>query len=402
MQKVVLFTGGVETLTFFSKEIGTALNAHGLLVFYFDLKEPQKSAKTLKKFIKPGETVMLSFNFQGLEREEGVFDERYGYLWDSYKIPCLNIVVDHPMYYHDFLVQVPKRYYHISIDRTHEAYIKKYYPEIQTAGFLPLAGTGLFRDAGKKMADRSMDVVFTGNYTPPSFCNQFIYGINQEYADFYNSIIKDLLEHPETTLEDSLDRHCFQEMGDNSVEDLRFAYSKSLFLDLYVRNYERDAVIRTLAEGGVPVHVFGKDWDKLICASSQNIIRHPQTDSKSCLEAISDAKISLNVMPWFKDGAHDRIFNSMLNGAVSLTDSSVYLKEEFTDQRELMFYDLLKLKELPGIIKELLKDEPRMQKIADTAQETARKKHTWANRAEILMELIVMIDMEEQSGYNRE
>lgn len=43
---------------------------------------------------------------------------------------------------------------------------------------------------------------------------------------------------------------------------------------------------------------------------------------------LADAKVSLNVMPWFKDGAHDRVFNSILNGAVCVTDPSRYLEEE--------------------------------------------------------------------------
>ena len=42
---------------------------------------------------------MITFNFQGLEKEDGVYSEKSGYVWDEYKIPCYNIAADHPYYY---------------------------------------------------------------------------------------------------------------------------------------------------------------------------------------------------------------------------------------------------------------------------------------------------------------
>ena len=69
--------------------------------------------------------------------------KKSGYVWDEYKIPCYNIAADHPYYYDNRLHDLPKGYHHISIDRKQEAYFLKYYPEYQSFGFLPLAGTGL-------------------------------------------------------------------------------------------------------------------------------------------------------------------------------------------------------------------------------------------------------------------
>ena len=46
---------------------------------------------------------------------------------------------------------------------------------------------------------------------------------------------------------------------------------------------------------------------------------------------ISQAKISLNVMPWFKMGAHDRVINTMLYGGVALTDTSLFYENTFAD-----------------------------------------------------------------------
>lgn len=69
---------------------------------------------------------------------------------------------------------------------------------------------------------------------------------------------------------------------------------------------------------------------------------------------ISRSKISVNVMPWFKQGAHDRVFNSMLNGAVCVTDTSGYLKDNFIDGENIIFYNLENIDAAADKIKRLL------------------------------------------------
>jgi spore maturation protein CgeB len=101
-----------------------------------------------------------------------------------------------------------------------------------------------------------------------------------------------------------------------------------------------------------------------------------------------DAKLSLNVMPWFKNGAHDRIFTAMLQKSVSLTDDSQFLREEFTDRKELVFYDLKEWKELPGLVRELLRQPELLQNIADTGYQCANSAHTWRSRAHRLINLL--------------
>ena len=73
VKKIVMFEGGVETLAYFSKQMAGQFEKMGYAVFFYDLKDEKESAKRLRKFIKPGETVMITFNFQGLEKEAGVY-----------------------------------------------------------------------------------------------------------------------------------------------------------------------------------------------------------------------------------------------------------------------------------------------------------------------------------------
>jgi len=106
---------------------------------------------------------------------------------------------------------------------------------------------------------------------------------------------------------------------------------------------------------------------------------------------MQDAKIVLSTMTWFKDGTHDRVFNGMLQGAVAMTDTSGYMKEEFCgvpdgegsgeDNRELVFFELEALEKLPLLAEEVLRNPERAQQIADRGYAKARQSHTWRSRA---------------------
>ena len=80
MKRIVLLVGGVETLAYFSIQMGNEWKRMGYNVFYFDLEDEMNSAKKLRRFIKQGETVLVTFNFEGLEKKAGVYREGIGYV----------------------------------------------------------------------------------------------------------------------------------------------------------------------------------------------------------------------------------------------------------------------------------------------------------------------------------
>ena len=392
MKRIVMMIGGVETLEYFSYQMGKTFVEMGYQVFYYDLKNEVQSARILRKFIRVGETVLVTFNFEGLEKEAGVYKPGLGYIWDEYQIPCYNIVVDHPYYYHDRLADLPKRYHHISIDRYQEQYFKEFYPEFHHEGFLPLAGTKLDKaevDCEKNINERPIDIIMTGNYTPPSFCEPHINWINEEYAAFYRGIIADLVQNPNQTVEEAELRHCEREMGKTPYDEIRIAMHRMIFIDLYVRNYWRGEVVKTLVDAGFKVDVFGKGWDELGCEKPENLCIHSQITSEECLKQIRQSKISLNVMPWFKDGAHDRVFNSILNGAVCVSDKSKYMCEELAEGEGVCYFDLKDLESLPQKMQDLLQNDSKMQEILEKGMMKVQKYHTWDARAKEIVKWLV-------------
>ena len=93
-------------------------------------------------------------------------------------------------------------------------------------------------------------------------------------------------------------------------------------------------------------------------------------------------------MPNFKAGSHDRVFSSQLNGAVTLTDPTTMLINEYKHGENILFYDLKDIDAATFIVDENLKDLDKLKKIAQKGYEIASNNHTWTNIAEKLLSAI--------------
>ncbi len=383
MKKLILFEGDIETQGYFSGQMKKELLRLGYDVYLYDLKKPWKSTGEMLRFLEKGNTMLLSFNFHGMCQEPQFLDENGTYIWDALDVTCCNILADHPYYYYKLLAQRPRNYCQLSIDKNHEAFMRRFFPEIELGPFLPLGGTQIDHPALKKMPERSMDVVFTGNYASPSRFEKYITRLGDEYTAFYYEMIDSLLADPSQTVEEVVERFLRREISDVTEEQLKETMQNITFIDLYVRYKTRGEVVKTLVDAGIRVHVFGDKWNELSCERPENLINGDSLFSEECLEKIRDSRISLNVLPWFKLGAHDRIYNTMLNGAVCLTDTNPYLDGILRDGENCRLFSLTRKEELPDIVRSLLADPARMEQITEAGLKTGLQ-NTWARRMDQL------------------
>lgn len=383
--KIILIKHAVETLGYFSEQLASALWQRGYDCYFIDYDRLYESLNGLDGFAVRGQSALITFNFIGLGDEEIFRDEAGRFVWDAYEMEYLNILVDHPFYYHARLVYPLPRMKLFCVDREHVSYVERFYPQ-QSVSFLPLAGNGRLTFGAKEAVipyeQRIYDVVFTANYVPLAPLAQKISAQEPEYRIFYQGILDDLLSDPLQSMDQVFERHIKEELGYVSDGELCGAMAGMAVIDLYVRTYFRGEAVRTLAECGLKVDVFGAGWEELSCKKPQNIVRHGgQVTSERCVEAVQNARLSLNLMPWFKDGAHDRIFTAMLQQTVALTDDSRYLREQFADGRELKYFSLKETAALPEIASALLRDTQGLEEMAVRGRKKALASHTWQQRA---------------------
>mgnify|MGYP001050369287 CR=1 FL=1 len=387
VEKLVMFENAVETLGYFSRQLAAYFEKKGYRIFFVDYERLDDSVKLVKRFIRPEVTALLTFNFIGLSKEDYCMETDGRSIWETRGLRCYCIMVDHPLYYYKELCRTRENLTTFCVDRTHVAYMRRFFPEIPCY-FLPLAGNLLPESVrrreplGRPFREREYEIAFIANYVPlPDIATHFR-GQTQEYIDFYNEIFTDLRRNPGQQFDTTMERFILREIPEATPAEVASAQAGMLFLDLYIRTFYREQAVRTLADAGFKVHVFGKGWEKLKCANPDNLIQNGRLiDSAACVRVIQNTKIALNVMPWFKDGAHDRIFTAMLNGAVSLTDDSIYLNEILTEWENAVFYHLENMSELAEKARLLLREEDAAAEYAKEAYAFASANHTWENRA---------------------
>ena len=447
---IVTYHGDVETTSFFMTQLEKQLKAEDFEVcpLYYDAPEDSPvfgDAQALQG------AFFLTFNFAGIYSADGCFLQGRGddskppaesgiQLVDAYDMKCINIIVDHPYHYHDFLYEQMrlrrKRYFQICIDRQHIAYMKRYFPEIQLLGLMPSGGTAYESEdftPGYKTDDwnrRPIDLLFAGTYVPPEGFELFIGRNGAEYSEFYHSMLDEALAEPEKKLEDIVRRRLEEEVeGGISEEEIRLTLGHIQFLDYYVRYRRRGELIRFLADWepepehtpeeradradakngsgkrGLHITIVGSGWEGLMeeLKHPERVTLLPYADSQEILRLLTQSKFSLNILPSFHEGAHDRIFNSMLCGAVCVTDSNAYLDAILKQNHNAILYQTLSVEDRPnpGIADRSKKDvsamaerlyailrEPKghrneIETIRRNALKTG-KEHTWCDRAKMV------------------
>ncbi len=289
----------------------------------------------------------------------------------------ITYLTDHPASHKDRLTRLDERSVVFVCDRRHEAYVRKYCPNIRHVKYIPLSG-----EAAKQYipySRRSRDLVFTGSYRKPEDAYRDIFLCDESVSEIARYLAESIIENPQQDLEMCL-QNCL-ELFDTEVTRERFHELVADFgeVDRYARCYYRDRMIRSLVENGLKVHVFGNGWEEFEGEGKENLIIE-KGDFYVARKAVADAKISLNIMPWFKDGFQERIAAAMLSGTVAVTDESIYIRENFTDGKELVLYNLEHLEELPAKVKWLLEHPDEAEKIAGAGKERAEKELTWQHR----------------------
>ena len=396
IRKIIFIKNAVETLGYFSEQIALELERNGYETCFIDYERMYESMDEMLHFLEREETALVTFNFIGL-RGESVFQTESGRsIWQEENLPILNILVDHPLYYHSCLKEAGERMRVFCVDREHVGYVRRFYPGVKVE-FLPLAGNELFvsqkdgehgihrthcEDVPEPVlyGQRTFDLVFAANYVSMEMLEEKVKALDDDYRIFYRRITEDLIADPAQSVDAVMERHIRNELG-------------MIWIDLFIRSYFREKVVQTLADAGIIVRVFGADWEKIHCKKPQNVrTSGGKVNSAACVQAMRDARIALNVMPWFKDGAHDRVFTAMLQGTAVLTDDSRYLREECRDGENICFYSLRALQQLPDQVVSLLEDPVRMAELAERGYRMAEKRHRWKNRAGLLMQALRDID----------
>ena len=391
-KRLIFFAGVYDTLDLFTYQLRQEFEAMGYETMVFDVRDTKKSLQELSAFTAKPVKAAITFNNLGFNMELRAGQN----IWEELGIFCINILMDHPCCYKNALDHAPANAIVLCTDRNHMRYLERFYPQIPMIGYLPHAGKEL-SEVKRPLAERGTDVLYAGNLSS-SFADNIIPDLSK-YREFDARALckrayEDLIAHPAKTTEQALEE-ALQEQGlALSDEALKDIIADLHFVDLYAVSYYREKAVQAIAEQGIQIQIYGAGWENCAWIDRPNVSYGGKIPAEEVIEKMQDAKVVLSTMTWFKDGTHDRVFNGMMQGAVAVTDTSGYMKEEFCgyldevhpgeDNRELVFFELEEIGKLPAQVQELLDNPQKAQQIADRGYAKAKKSHTWRTRAQEL------------------
>lgn len=360
-----------------------ALENIGYQVVEFFLDDPNDMIKKIMYLYGENLTAILGFN--GVGSDVRFADGTYAN--DVLKAPYYGIYVDHPAYHYERLEQTFKNKAAFAVDEDFVTYIKKHYSDIKVA-MLPHAVS--MEKCDIEYRSRTKNIVFLGSYCDQKSILDDIDKIqDKSLIDLIYTVIYTMLENMEMTIDQAFDKIIEESGADIQGELYKSFMNVITYADKYVRSYIRSLVIKTIAESGLQIDVYGQGWEKFECSNPENLRIHNAVDYKEAKNVMKEAKIVLNVMPWFKKGSHERVFMAMMSGAVCVTDENQYINEKFKNGKNIVTYSLKRLYELPEILQNIIENDDIAEKIATEGYNEVIEHHTWDVRVREMLQIIM-------------
>ncbi len=365
--RILLFHGAIDPLNHFTDHAKEFLEKIGCEIFVCTLPPTKQETVALGKFFQRGIHAVFMYDGIGMCFKE---------IYDCLKIPVVNILADHPMTFRHCMEAPPQKYIQFSPDEKHVEFVRKYW-NIRQSFFLPHMGTApIVKDGNRPIA-----LLFSGTCWPFDRLMDTIRQADECYGGggiFFDMIDYMLMDH-HITIEEA----CSIVLKDKNIALSSKEFTEVLIyakaVDEYVRMYYRDRAVRTILEAGMDITVIGVNWDKSDLMNYPNFHWIGSMPFGDVFQYMSKSKVVLNVMPWFKAGSHERIFNTLLSGACPISDKSQWLEREFINKKEIIYYNLDKIEDLPEKIATLLKDDDLREEIVRRGQEKVIRKYSTAN-----------------------
>lgn len=365
-----------ESKRYFTQKLSEALQRNGIETQIIDVKEGLLGAESMMAIRRFGPDMTGSFNSL-LPLSENT------YLWDYLETPHISFLVD-PSFYSTFLINSP--YSIVScVDRF----------DVEAFGSTGFKNVFFWPHAVEKElsgdidAKREFEVVFLGScYDYESLRASW----QQQNSPSINKILDNAIDLVFSDDKINIGTALINAWNDAKLDPVGVDFpALYYYLDNYTRGKDRIELIRSIKNA--KVHVFGElsqdnavgvlGWQQYL-SGQKNVILHPSVPFAESLEILKKSKITLNSMPFFRNGTHERIFTGLACGALPISSESIYLREQFKAGEEIVFYQSKQRSKVNEEVERILADESKRRSHVESGRQKVMQYHTWDVRVEEL------------------
>lgn len=369
----------------FAKELKAGFEEAGCIVDWFDVRPLSKIEDAVFAKYKNREyDFVLVFNQWMVEVRELFVRSSSTIFW--------SFIVDSPLYHLNRLQSCSENVIVSFIDKNHVAYAERELKHLSNITFMPHGGS-----RPKKInsyRDRKKQIVFFGSYTDI----KKLYAELQEEREPWNYLMERAVRRSydeETDFINIIEEELHVKEQKFTGYQRKLALLRFKYIYQLVRNLKRVHLLEFMGAAGIPVEVYGNGWEDYENKYPEWIHIHKAVEFEQTLEIMSDAKIVLNHMPLYVNGSHERVFTAMLCGAVSFSEENIYFRQEFEENREIVFFKYQEIEKVSEKIAFLLEHEMLAEHIADRGRKKAEKLHTWEIRAKAMLDMLLKVKKEQ-------
>lgn len=327
------------------------------------------------------------FGFNGVCSELKSGD---GSIYDVIGSTYASMYVDHPAYHLGRLQAPISRNVALFLDRSHLQFMNAS-PLARNLelGLLPPGANELSEPpdlSDEAFARRDIPLMFTGTYrgAPQAVWRQWPDGSARIVVEAITErMVADARLPILTALRQVLKQKGVELTAQLFSELAQYLHASQAYADAY----HRDAVLNTLGQAGLPLHVWGNGWEPLV-ERYRHITYGGVGSFAETLHMLRRARVVLNINNGFVAGGHERVFTAMCAGAAVFSDGNRYYEEAFKEGREIVTFAWPKLSQAPDLLEALMADVDRAGRIARAGAKQAQAKHRWTARAQLLVSAV--------------
>jgi glycosyltransferase involved in cell wall biosynthesis len=374
---ILIYKGDYQygAVNVFAESLGRGLETLGKKVSFVDFRERETVTERLRAALLAGPELIVSFGAIASDIKSGD-----AIVYDLLPCPFAAVLVDHPFYQLDRFGL--KNLIITCFDRTHLRFLKNMPGASFRTGFLPHGGCA---PESAPSSERPVDILFAGTFSDPEKIRAEIQRLPSQIRNIVSGAADALMSSHGGAVEEVFDAAAgAAALSEESMSLISRFYPAYLSLvDSYHRAAKRLGTLEFLDKQGVAVDIIGNHWGGV---SFKNHRIHPPLPFTETLNLMSQSKIVLNVS-LYPDGSHERIFSSMLSGAVCASDENPWLREIFQDGSGIIFHKWTEPAALADKLMGALSNPSKLAETAAAGREKSLRSHTWLSRAETLLKI---------------
>lgn len=223
-------------------------------------------------------------------------------------------------------------------------------------------------------------------------------GIRSEWKKKYSAILCKIMDEASEIVLSDQETSCFQAFakaldhqiseGGGGIDPNKIDFLAVLDdIEMYIRGKDRLELLKAIKDA--KVDVFGSSegagWKKYLGTKHSNIKIHDPVPYEQALELMKHSKIVLNSCPWIKNGTHERILAGLACGALVITNENIFMRENFKDGENIVFYQHQKRDKANHRVNEYLENSTKWNQVTSKGRKAVMDAHTWDHRAASLI-----------------